>query len=206
MPGPARSAHLEGADPCPSLDRRPFEPAYSPTGERAGISRPRTSFFSSAMTEPRSTACGRTSRGRTFGRTPRTLTGPEAAAADLAAETGQAEGQAGRTTPERAKVGLSLSALDLAAISTLTAWRPRPVPDKLATKSRRQVIKLPWEVTTYYSNFLAGHAAKRRRLASATGAPVQDDDDADDEDEDDMEANEDLLKRLRVGRVLPCMT
>jgi transcription initiation protein SPT3 len=79
----------------------------------------------------------------------------------------------------------------------------QPAPDKLATKSRRQVIKLPWEVTTYYSNFLAGHAAKRRRLASATGAPVQDDDDADDEDEDDMEANEDLLTRLRVRRLLP---
>lgn len=74
--------------------------------------------------------------------------------------------------------------------------------DKLATKSRRQVIKLPWEVTTYYTNFLAGHAAKRRRLASSTGAPTQDDDDAEDEDEDDMEANEDLLTRLRVRRVL----
>lgn len=77
-----------------------------------------------------------------------------------------------------------------------TDWRGRlSLADKLPPKARRQVIKLPWEVTTYYSNFLSSHASKRRRT---TQGVHHEDEDAEDEDEDEMEANEDLLTRLRV--------
>lgn len=104
------------------------------------------------------------------------------------------------TTAARAKVRpvrLPGWAPEARTLTRALLARRRRLADKLATKSRRQVIKLPWEVATYYSNFLAGHASKRRRMATAASHHL-DDDDAEDEDEDELEANEDLLARLRV--------
>jgi transcription initiation protein SPT3 len=55
--------------------------------------------------------------------------------------------------------------------------------DKLTTKAQKITIKLPWEITTIYSEVLknSGHQSD------------------DEEDEDDIEAHEASIQRLKVG-------
>ncbi len=55
--------------------------------------------------------------------------------------------------------------------------------DKLAAKAQKITIKLPWEITTIYSEVLrqSGHQSD------------------DEEDEDDIEAHEASIQRLRVS-------
>jgi hypothetical protein len=50
-------------------------------------------------------------------------------------------------------------------------------------KSRKMKIRLPWELSTIYSEHLRGPGG----------------DDREDEDEDDIEAHEDSLQRLKVS-------
>lgn len=50
-------------------------------------------------------------------------------------------------------------------------------------KSRKMKIKLPWELSTIYSEYLGGVGG----------------DDREEEDEDDIEAHEDSLQRLKVS-------
>ena len=58
----------------------------------------------------------------------------------------------------------------------------RPFPDKLTAKAQKITIKLPWEITTIYSEVLkqSGHQSD------------------DEEDEDDLEAQEASLERLKA--------
>jgi hypothetical protein len=58
--------------------------------------------------------------------------------------------------------------------------------DKLTTKAQKITIKLPWEITTIYSEVLknSGHQSD------------------DEEDEDDIEAHEASIQRLKVGIIL----
>ncbi len=55
--------------------------------------------------------------------------------------------------------------------------------DKLTAKAQKIMIKLPWELTTIYSEVLrqSGHQSD------------------DEEDEDDIEAHEASIQRLKVG-------
>ena len=55
--------------------------------------------------------------------------------------------------------------------------------DKLTTKAQKITIKLPWEITTLYSEVLrqSGHQSD------------------DEEDEDDIEAHEASIQRLKVS-------
>ena len=55
--------------------------------------------------------------------------------------------------------------------------------EKLTAKAQKITIKLPWEITTIYSEVLkqSGHQSD------------------DEEDEDDIEAHEASIQRLRVG-------
>ncbi len=59
--------------------------------------------------------------------------------------------------------------------------------DKLTAKAQKITIKLPWEITTIYSEVLrqAGHQSD------------------DEEDEDDIEAHEASIQRLRVCYTVP---
>jgi hypothetical protein len=61
------------------------------------------------------------------------------------------------------------------------------VSDKLTAKAQKITIKLPWEITTIYSEALrqSGHQSD------------------DEEDEDDIEAHEASVQRLKVGLLLP---
>jgi len=54
--------------------------------------------------------------------------------------------------------------------------------DKLASKAQKITVKLPWEITSIYSEVLkqSGHQSD------------------DEEDEDDLEAHEDAIQRLKV--------
>ncbi|CDZ97838.1 Histone acetyltransferase PCAF/SAGA, subunit SUPT3H/SPT3 [Phaffia rhodozyma] len=64
--------------------------------------------------------------------------------------------------------------------------------DALKSKTRqRQIVKLPWEVTTVYADFL------RHFKGARNGARANVDDEESEEDEDELEANEDMLQRLR---------
>jgi hypothetical protein len=58
-----------------------------------------------------------------------------------------------------------------------------PSEEKLTAKAQKITIKLPWEITTIYSEVLkqSGHQSD------------------DEEDEDDIEAHEASIQRLRVG-------
>lgn len=56
-------------------------------------------------------------------------------------------------------------------------------------------VKLPWELTTMYSEVLQNAMANNPN-ASANGNR------SDDEDEDEMEAHEDSLRRLKVLQLL----
>lgn len=67
--------------------------------------------------------------------------------------------------------------------------------DKLTAKAQKITIKLPWEITTIYSEALrqSGHQSD------------------DEEDEDDIEAHEASVQRLKVSfsppaLCLPCLT
>ncbi len=59
-----------------------------------------------------------------------------------------------------------------------------PFSDKLASKAQKITIKLPWEITTIYSEVLkqSGHQSD------------------DEEDEDDLEAHEASILRLKVSK------
>ncbi len=61
--------------------------------------------------------------------------------------------------------------------------------DKLAAKAQKITIKLPWEITTIYSEVLkqSGHQSD------------------DEEDEDDIEAHEASIQRLKASRILLCI-
>ena len=65
----------------------------------------------------------------------------------------------------------------------LTHWRFGS--DKLTAKAQKITIKLPWEITTIYSEVLrqSGHQSD------------------DEEGEDDIEAHEASIQRLKVGFV-----
>lgn len=63
--------------------------------------------------------------------------------------------------------------------------------DKAAMKTRKPIIKLPWELLTSFTDFL-------RQLPSQG----QSGDDDDEEDEDEMQAYEDSIQRLRVSRLI----
>ena len=56
------------------------------------------------------------------------------------------------------------------------------LPDKITAKAQKITIKLPWEITTVYSDILrqSGHQSD------------------DEEDEDDIEAHEASVQRLKV--------
>jgi len=60
-------------------------------------------------------------------------------------------------------------------------------PDKLTAKAQKITIKLPWEITTIYSEVLkqSGHQSD------------------DEEDEDDIEAHEASIQRLKVRSLSP---
>jgi transcription initiation protein SPT3 len=51
-------------------------------------------------------------------------------------------------------------------------------------KSRKMKIRLPWELSTIFSEFLSGPGGEDRE----------------EEDEDDIEAHEDSLQRLKVDQ------
>ena len=59
----------------------------------------------------------------------------------------------------------------------------RTPADKIAAKAQKITIKLPWEITTVYSDILrqSGHQSD------------------DEEDEDDIEAHEASIQRLKVS-------
>jgi transcription initiation protein SPT3 len=59
-------------------------------------------------------------------------------------------------------------------------------------------IKLPWELTTVYTEAL--------RTATANIPSYTSGNKSDDEDEDEMEAHEDSLRRLKVGHVVRSAT
>lgn len=73
------------------------------------------------------------------------------------------------------------STFDLTLSNAALRSSLRPVENPV--KSRKMKIKLPWEVSTVYSE----------HLRPAAG------DEAEDEDEDDIEAHEDSLQRLKVN-------
>ena len=60
------------------------------------------------------------------------------------------------------------------------------VSDKLTAKAQKITIKLPWEITTIYSEVLkqSGHQSD------------------DEEDEDDIEAHEASIQRLKIAFVI----
>lgn len=60
--------------------------------------------------------------------------------------------------------------------------------DKVTAKPQKITIKLPWEISTVYSEVLKGGGHE----------------DDDEEDEDDIEAHEASLQRLRVRQALSC--
>lgn len=72
----------------------------------------------------------------------------------------------------RAFLGLPLMTLDFPCSSV-----DNPV------RSRKMKIKLPWELSTVYSEHLGGLGGEERE----------------EEDDDDIEAHEDSLQRLKVG-------
>ena len=63
---------------------------------------------------------------------------------------------------------------------------PSPCPVDNPIKSRKMKIKLPWELSTIYSEHLGGLGG----------------DDKEEEDEDDIEAHQDSLQRLKVRGLL----
>ena len=75
----------------------------------------------------------------------------------------------------------------LAPYILLIDWLEKLVLDKLTAKAQKITIKLPWEITTIYSEVLkqSGHQSD------------------DEEDEDDIEAHEASIQRLKVSFVCP---
>ena len=67
----------------------------------------------------------------------------------------------------------------------MTDWRKLGL-DKLTAKAQKITIKLPWEITTIYSEVLkqSGHQSD------------------DEEDEDDIEAHEASIQRLKVRSMI----
>lgn len=65
--------------------------------------------------------------------------------------------------------------------------------DALKPKTRqRQIVKLPWEVTTVYADFL-------RHFKGTRGLQRVGEEEDSEEDEDELEANEDMLQRLKAS-------
>ncbi|ORY22127.1 transcription initiation factor IID, 18kD subunit-domain-containing protein, partial [Naematelia encephala] len=60
--------------------------------------------------------------------------------------------------------------------------------DEKALKSRRTMVKLPWELLTPFSDFLKGLPSSQNRAAA---------EEEDEEDEDEMQAYQDSMQRLR---------
>jgi transcription initiation protein SPT3 len=65
----------------------------------------------------------------------------------------------------------------------------RKILEQNASKPKKRIVKLSWEITTIYSEILK---------TIASNNPGRHSGHSDDEDEDEMEAHEDSVKRLRV--------
>lgn len=137
-----------------------YKPASMLIGVVCATLPQRISSSSFATTAVRSTVSGHISRGRTFVSMPKTRAVKEGAAL-------------------RSKI--SRMALMVRISPKFIYWSAHVRVEKLTTKAQKITIKLPWEISTIYSEVLrqSGHQSD------------------DEEDEDDIEAHEASIQRLK---------